>query len=353
MPARMLTTTAILGIALACAGQRVAVAQSPDLDALRAPVETFAFAPAFAAPRDKSVTVVTCGAVGIGCQQGAEAATEAAAELGWQTRIIDGRFDPAVWNQAVQQAVADGADGVILFAITPALIQGGLDAANAANVPIVAVYQPRFEGVPDVQGYVTTDHARGGRAAAELIASDSGGSGHVLLLDVAEYPEIMKRNDALAAHLAEICAGCVLDRESFNGALASQRLAPLVASRLQQDASIGYVVGPFDAIGTFIVQGVRQAQAADRVKYINFEGNPVGFDQMANGEQFADVATAAPFSGWLAVDMMARILAGGDYSSDVELPQRVFVDGDTLPDASEGWDADFDYRPAMKALWQQ
>ena len=129
----------------------------------------------------------------------------------------------------MQQAVVDGADGIILFAITPALIQSGLDTAKQTGIPIVAVFRPRFEGVPEVQGYVTGDHAEGAQAAAGLIAKETPNA-KVLVLDVKEYPEVMTRNDTLATHLKQICSGCTVIRQAFAGATAPQRMAGMVSS---------------------------------------------------------------------------------------------------------------------------
>ena len=332
-------------------GLRAADAQDTSVTAARQPVTSYTFGPAFTAPKSKKVVIITCGSLGIGCVFGAKGAQEAAVALGWSSTVVDGKFDPSTWNTAVQQAVAGGADGIILMAVSPALIQGGLDRAKAAKIPVVDVFQPRFPGAPAIDGDVTSDHAAAGAIVANWIAADSGGKGHALILDVSEFPEVMKRNDAIANELARVCKGCVVERQRFGAALAPQRLATLVTVQLREHADIGYVTGPYDATGTFITQGIRQAQATGKVKYINFEGNPIGFELMKGGEQAAEMAIASPFAGWLAVDVLARKLAGQPVPDEVAVPQRLFLSGDTPPAGDRGWDTDFDYKAALGKVW--
>lgn len=331
--------------------RNAAAAQDASVTAAQQPVTTYAFGPAFAAPKGKKVVIITCGSLGIGCVFGAKGAQEAAAVLGWTSSVIDGKFDPSTWNTAVQQAVANGADGIILLAVNPALIQGGLDRARAAKIPVVDVLQPRFPGAPAIDGDVTSDHAAAGAIVANWIASDSGGAAHVLILDVSEFPEVMTRNDALASELARVCPSCKVERQRFGAALAAQRLAPLVTAQLREHPDIGYVTGPYDATGTFIAQGIRQAQATAKVKYVNFEGNPIGFDLMKGGEQAAEMAVASPFAGWLAADVLARKIAGRDGPDEVAIPQRLFVAGGPSPTGDRGWDMDFDYKAALGKVW--
>lgn len=349
--ARALLAAASAMVAASGLSLRPADAQDSAAPSAQQPVTSYAFGPAFAAPKGKKIVLITCGSLGIGCVFGAKGAQEAAAALGWTSKIVDGKFDPSTWNTAVQQAVAGGADGIIMLAVNPALIQGGLDRARAAKIPVVDVFQPRFAGAPAIDGDVTSDHAAAGVTVADWIASDSGGKAHVLVLDVSEFPEVMKRNDALATELARVCPNCKVERQRFGAALAAQRLAPLVTAQLREHPDISYVTGPYDATGTFITQGVRQAQATGKVKYVNFEGNPIGFELMKGGEQAAEMAVASPFAGWLAVDVLARKLAGQPVPDDVAIPQRLFVAGSTLPAGDRGWDADFDYKAALDKVW--
>lgn len=352
-PRRVVRLT-VSALALAAAGgltSRPASADDATLAAVQQPVDHFAFGPAFQVPKNKKIVMITCGSLGVGCVLGAKGAQEAAAALGWTSTIIDGKFDPSTWNSAVQQAVTGGADGIVLLAVTPALIQGGLDRARAAKVPVVDVYQPRFPGAPAIDGDVTSDHVAAGKAVADWIAKDSGGKARVLILDVAELPETIKRNDALADELGRVCPNCAVERQKFSAALAAQRLATLVTTQLRQHPDTTYVTGPYDATGTFIAQGIRQAQMTGKVKFLNFEGNPIGFDLMKGGEQAAELAVAAPFAGWLAVDLLARKLAGQPHPDDVTIPQRFFVAGATPPTGDRGWDTDFDYRAALDKVW--
>jgi ribose transport system substrate-binding protein len=81
----------------------------------------------------KKVTVIYCGATGVACKVSADGVVEAGKTLGWDVQAIDGQQQPTVQNQALQNAVAQGVDGVIIDAVVPALVAGGLDAAKKAG----------------------------------------------------------------------------------------------------------------------------------------------------------------------------------------------------------------------------
>ena len=66
--------------------------------------------------------------------QGLTAAGKAA---GVNIHIFDGKDQPTLFVQGVQEAVAQHAAGIIDYAINPALIPQGLLAAKAAHIPVI------------------------------------------------------------------------------------------------------------------------------------------------------------------------------------------------------------------------
>jgi ABC-type sugar transport system substrate-binding protein len=145
-PAKAWLTAATV---LAAVGWSMGVrAESPAdvVTAAMAPIKKFDFGAPFTPPGGKKVTFITCGSLGIGCVVAANAAKDASAVLGWDMKIVDGKVDPGVWNTAIQQAVSDHADGVLMAAVSPALTQGGLEKAKAARIPVFNIYAPKFPG---------------------------------------------------------------------------------------------------------------------------------------------------------------------------------------------------------------
>src|SRR6266536_4616025 len=68
----------------------------------------------------------------------ADTATKAAAEMGWKATVADGKGDPSVWSQAMQNFVNQRVDGIITLAVDPAPIAAQLRAAKEAGIPVIA-----------------------------------------------------------------------------------------------------------------------------------------------------------------------------------------------------------------------
>jgi ribose transport system substrate-binding protein len=299
-------------------------------------------------PSGKRIVAITCSSQGYGCVQGAMGVQAAGKALGWNVTVVDGKGDPSVWNSAIQQAVVDHANGIVLTAINPALVQGALARAKAAGIPVEETFIPRFPG-PSVDGYVTTNHVEGGKILADWIIKDAGGKANILMLNEPEFPELVQRNKALLAELKANCPGCkVLDTVQLNIGTMAQQLPGAVTSALQSNPGIDYVVAPFDSAAIFAAQGIRQAGKTGRLKLVSAEGDPNGIEGVQSGAQAADLATAPPWGGWAAVDLLARDFAGHPIRTEV-LPQRLLVKSN-VP-SGKGWSGDVDYQAKFMAAW--
>jgi ribose transport system substrate-binding protein len=335
----------------ATGGGTTAASSAVDADVAKAMAPLQAFPGPTApvkAPAGKKIVAITCSSQGYGCVQGAAGVQAAGRTLGWTVTVVDGKGDPSAWNAAVEQAVVQKADGIVLLAINPALVSSALAKAHAAGIPVISALIPKLGGAA-ADGYVSTDHAQGGRILADWIIKDSGGKAHVLMLDEKAFPELVERNTALVGELKSQCPGCTVDTTvEFNIGTMAQSLAGAVTSALQRDPNISYVVAPFDSSGIFAAQGIRQAGKAQSVKLIGAEGDPSGITGVQSGAQAIDLATVSPWAGWAAMDLLARRFAGAPVEQTA-LPQRLF-DKSNVP-AGKGWTGDVDYAARYRELW--
>lgn len=305
-------------------------------------------------PPGKSITVITCGSQGITCVRVAEGVEAAAAAAGYQSNVIDGQSNPTVWNQAVQSAIANKADGIVLAAVPPALVADGFAKAQAAGIKMAAVLS--ILGPPaDVK--VELDRKAIARANSAWIADDSGGDAKVLLVRDDEFPETKVTSDAYASTLKAECDGCTIEAEAeFTLALASQRLAGEVAQALQNNPEINYIILPFDTVTTFVEQGIAQAGKSGQVKIVGLGADPPSFEAMKEGSMAQSLGTPAQWMGWDAVDGLIRSMAGEPVpepnpqtESNYEVPER-YVTPDTPEPGPAGW-PDFDYQSEFESLW--
>lgn len=304
-------------------------------------------------PKGKKITIVICGSQGITCVRVGNGAKAAAQALGYQANVIDGRSDPSVWNQAVQSAIADKSDGIVLAAVPAGLVAGGVAKAKKAGIPVAETLG--VTGTPDEKTDVSRPDVA--KANSAWIARDSGGKANVLLLRDAEFPETETTAKLYPDELKKDCSGCSVSKSvNFTLALASQRLAGNVAQALQQNPNINYIITPFDTIVPFVSQGIRQAGKTGKVKMIGLGADPPSIQAIKSGDEAMSLGDPAEWIGWTAVDAIVRSLAKKDIppadsvtQSSYVIPQR-YVTKDNLAGA-DGWQGDFDYQSKFKELW--
>jgi ABC-type sugar transport system substrate-binding protein len=313
---------------------------------------------AFTPPTGKRILVLMCSSAGEGCVNEGNEEKAVAESLGWTVDLVDGKFDPTVWNQAVKQAAQSGVDGIISISGDPNLMAEAMGIVAEKDIPFVLTNQaPADDDIAGIDAYVGPDPASGGEDIAEWIAADSGGAAHVLLIDAPGYYNIEKRTAAIADTLGADCPNCVVDTVDMSAATVGTTLSPLVTSRMQQNPDIDYVVAPDDCCVPFASQGVQQAGRAATTKVVSIGGFAAQLGGLRSGGAplAADLATPNRYMAWMAVDSMARLLAGLPAERFREAPQRLWTTAnvDQAPEDALrlGWNLDFDYKPTFQELW--
>jgi ribose transport system substrate-binding protein len=65
----------------------------------------------------KTVWVLSCTQAGAGCALPAAGAMEAGKAIGWNMKLVDGKYDPATYNALIRQATAAKVDGIVLVVV--------------------------------------------------------------------------------------------------------------------------------------------------------------------------------------------------------------------------------------------
>jgi ribose transport system substrate-binding protein len=305
------------------------------------------------APAGKKLTVIICGSQGITCVRVGNGVKAAGEALGYSVKVVDGRSDPTVWNQAIKNAVADKTDGIALAAIPPAVVADAIATAKKAGIPVAGGLSTA--GPADVKA--TPNRPDIARANAAYLTVASKGKAKVLSIRDDEFPETKHTADLLPKELERLCSGCEVSKEiSFTLALASQRLAGQVTQALRNDPAIDYITTPFDTVNVFVQQGIAQAQRKGKVKIVGVGGDPPSVEAIKAGDEVASLGEPGEWVGWMLVDGMVRLFAGQDVppldketDSNYEVPQR-FITADTELDP-QGWQGGFDYATKFKELW--
>jgi ribose transport system substrate-binding protein len=292
---------------------------------------TLALAAGPAAAQDKMlvglVSIAATEANNVRYIKGAEAA---AAELGWETSVIDAAGSADLANSAIQNFVQRGAGAVIDMVFPFSSIGAGLDAAKTAGIPVVT-----WGG--GLGGTVAATNGSGGPMAipvVELMAEKMGGKGSILALTyrtgevcrnrevvmdeiVAKHPDItVTKNEVRIPGYFEDGA------QYANAWLASHPAGEenLAIWGCWDDPSIG-------AIGSL------RSQGRDDVAVYGINGNAQALENIQNGHMTATAWQDSYTEGYNMVKMLAEIKAAGDswQPKAAEVP-AVLVTADTVAD---------------------
>jgi ribose transport system substrate-binding protein len=294
-----------------------------------------------AAAGDKSVFIVSCGAQSEGCVRMTAGMVEAAKELGWAATAVEPQGTPEEINSAMQRAIDAGADAIIWQGFPRAILQESLAAAEAKGVVMVSAQTNE-----DEPNDISMDATREGEILGNFAISDSGGDAKVLMLTDREFPTLVLIDDAFKKTLAR-CSDCeVLDERDIAVSDLTTRVVPETVNLLQQHPDATHMYTPYDAMGFFAVQGVKEAGAD--VRMFSESGDAANLELIRNDDVFiATVGIPEEWIGWAAVDQTLRLLTEKDPVPH-KLPLRLFT-SDNVPDGI--WEGDLDFRTEYRNLW--
>ena len=157
-----------------------------------------------------------------GTQFYVEAFQARAKELGWEVNVIDTQGDVAAVISRIEDVVAQGVNGIVIN-VDPSQIGAGLDAAAAANIPVVGI-----DAGADarIKANVTSNGYEMAAETSVYIANRIGGAGGVVMFTFDAFPPVQVRGviaDAVFKNYPDIK---VLDRitpDVSDGGIADSR----------------------------------------------------------------------------------------------------------------------------------
>jgi ribose transport system substrate-binding protein len=296
-----------------------------------------------------------------------KAALGAGSALGWKVQAVDGRFDPARVGQLVGEAVADGVDGIMFFAIDCGLIQGPLSEARQANIPVVAFdafdcddpafgrAAPLFSATPtmsaDYPDLASFYRAWGQDKAAYVLYRDPNAK--VINIGQADSLVVSRINEGFVAAIAGCSACSVVDTiQVTNADLQSGGLSQKLATSLAQHPDATVVHIPYDGLTLLGVStAIDDSGRSDKLLVVGGEGFASNLDIIRQGgAQDASVAFSNAWETWAAFDTMNRVLTG-DLSRPPNGLGWKLVDATTGLPASGGFEPEFDFRGTYRSIW--
>jgi ribose transport system substrate-binding protein len=253
---------------------------------------------------------------------------EAAAKLGWDLQVIDGKGSPTGWLAGLNQAIALKPNGIAMFA-DAASLKDPINAAKAQGIALVGLHAASLPGPqPDIGLFVNIqeDPREIGKAEADWVIADSNGKGKVVVLTHNEYQIAATKSGATRDRIAE-CAGCSLAEYANSPASeAAQRMPQLTTSWIQRFGTPLYITSVGDNDFDFAVPVLRTGGIAPTdVKLIGADGNRSAYDRIRKGGQYQAVTVSEPIElqAYQAIDEFNRAFNKQPPSGFVQAPYLV------------------------------
>jgi ribose transport system substrate-binding protein len=301
------------------------------------------------AAADKNITVIACPLANEGCQRLATAVQIAGEELGWSVSIVDQGADP---DAAMQLALVENPDGIVLAAIDKEGVALGLEAAAAAGIPVVSMATNNTVGTEpgDVFAEVPLDATEMGKMLGEWVVVDSGGEANVVFFNA---PELQTIQDRFAASFDVIdsCTACEVGEViDLTLASAGTQLPLLTQTAVVSNPDASHMWNPAGAFGT--MQAAEVDQTDSDILVVTFDCLSSNLEQIEAGSSLtACAATGQTQGGYAAIDELNRAFNNEPPSTSGNLIPIHMIDASNIPDEGIGWEGNEGFVEAYRELW--
>lgn len=293
--------------------------------------------------------------------QVASATQEAGKLVGIDVEVYDTQGNVTRMQQGIQQAIDTDVAAIILLGIPLDATASALEEANAAGITLVSELNgqptpgtPGQGAGPNVFGSTGPDRTYSGQLMACKAVVDTGGEAKAVIFGVDELTTAAPPQVAGIKEILDQCSGCSYTKNSTPVAAWQTDLASKASSVVVSDPELNYLLPLYDAMALFMVPGVKQAGAGDRVKIASFNAVPAALSLIKSDSPLvADPGNMNTWMAWQGLDQAMRGILEVD-PGDPVVPVR-FFDEENLA----GVDVDDEdelfgnpaFRDGFKELW--
>lgn len=283
-----------------------------------------------------------------------EGVEQAGAAAGVDITIFDGQNSTSKYSEGINQAIAQGANGIILMAVQPAVISEDLAAAERAGIAVLSTLngdptEPVEEGT---FANFTADYTADGGLMAKWALADSGCAANVVVVQSSPVHVWDLAAQGIEATVADVCPeDCNVKVLDIDPANIATNTGTQLQTALQVDPDVTHVLPVWDSAMPYIAPAV--AAAGSNAKVLAHDGISASLELIASGQdQDGTVAMPPPgWIGWAAFDEVARAILGLD-SPGYVIPTRLVTAENVGNGSTESVSPNYtDYQTAFTEAW--
>ena len=229
-----------------------------------------------------------------------------ATEQGWDVSVTDTNADFNALVSRIEDAVTQDVDAIVLGMGDPAQMTKGLEAAQAAEIPVFGLDAGTG---PGVVLNITSDNSQLGKETAHYLAEAIGGEGNVILFTHDPHPGVRARAEAAATELATYPGITVIEQRHIEvpGPVDFARtLTQDLLTAYPNDGDIAGIWAGWDEPALGAVQAI-EAAGREGIVVVGIDGTDFAKEEIKKGGSFK--ATIAQDFDAMAKEMTG-IIAG-------------------------------------------
>nr|WP_310616432.1 substrate-binding domain-containing protein [Pantoea cypripedii] len=292
-----------------------------------------------------------------GVQQGL---SEAAKVAGWKLETLDGGGSVKDQLAALNQAIAQRPDGIVIGGWNPNVAKIPLKKAKEQKIVLMAWHAEPQPGPIEKYGVtdnITSDSNEVARLAAQYAVVRSGGKAQVLIFTDSLYQIALDKANTMKQEI-EKCSGCkVVEFIDTPLADTANRMPSMTFSLLQKYGDhFQYALSINDLYFDFMAPALKTAGKGGKNAPFNIsagDGSISAFQRIRNDDsQIATVAEPLKLHGWQLLDEFNRAFAGQP-SSGYVTPAHLITKENIANDggAQNNYDPANNYQGHYKAIW--
>jgi ABC-type sugar transport system substrate-binding protein len=304
-------------------------------------------------PTGKHVYFISCAADF--CPVYASIIGEAASMLGWRLTVVPTDGSPQGQQSAIDTALHDGAQGIIIENAERSEFSQQIAAANQKHVPFVTITTTSLPG--DGITYTNAQPKESAETAAwmaALIIHDSRGAAgtNTVYVNLPAYQILALMGQDFKQQYQAYCPTCGFSEMSISADQINN--APtLIVSYLRSHPNVNYVtLSVSDILGTGLPAALSAAGLTNKVKILGFGASPAILQYIQSGKMIGTVINDYYTQTWNEMDALARYFTGDTYPPEQITNEWLVTPSSKLPSSAQGiFPLVADYRAQYAKLW--
>jgi ribose transport system substrate-binding protein len=320
------------------------------------------------AAKGKKIVIISSGQSSISSSIPVNAAKEAAQKMGWDVQVYDAQLNPANDANLMNQAIASGADGIILDAIDCQFVKSQMEQAKSKGIFTVPIYaydcDDKYAGQggerlfsayidygPEANKNLGAFAEKYGYAQGKAAVAATDGKAKVVFFNDPQTTVLHYTGNGFLRAIDE-CEGCeVVANVKFTGLDLGPQLLQKASSVLLQHPDANVVKSPYTAATLLsIAPAVRASGRAGALYVMGGEGFNDELNLLRNHQGVSAVMISpSDWTGWAAVDTLNSLFRGEDpaYSG---LGWQLVDEQHNLP-SSGPWQSPVDFEQIYLKAW--